>query len=813
MTICLSMIVKDEAPVIRRCLDSVLPIIDSWAIVDTGSTDGTQEIITEHLRDLPGSLIEHPWVDFAHNRNQALDLAHGAADYIFVIDADEILEYAEEFVLPELDADSYHVEMRYGGCTYLRKQIVRASLPWRYRGVVHEYFECPEAKSEGFIAGMRTVPHHDGARARSGETYRRDAEVLERALVDEPGNARYVFYLAQSLRDAGDLEAALGTYRRRADMGGWPEEVWYSLYQSALLEERLGRPWGEVMESHLAAHEHTPDRAGPLFHVGIHYQQQGNRQLAHLFLERAMKIPVPGLERLFVERPVYEFARALEYAVACFYVGDHQTAIATNNELLRSRDLPPELIEQVTRNRRFSLDAIARHGPVLAAPTLTVVVALAASGPELDDCVESLVAQQAENVRVVLVAGDSDVDPARLALDDPRFELRAGTLEEVLTALRDELAEPDVVLVLDSRDRLAEPTVLELIRMSFIDGGCMLLYGQHRDAAGRLGDAEPAADAATFASRGSALAGASPLAFRAGQVAGATWEEAGFAGTRYLDEVLTARAPDQVLSPVPAARPRPSEPLISCLMVTRDRLRLAKAAITSYARQTHQRRELVIVTDGDARFRDGLARFVDTAGIAGVRIVVPAGEGLALGQLRNLAVAAARGAIVCQWDDDDFSHPERLARQLAHMTAHDAGACLMTDHLQLMERERVLFWVDWTDGGRLQGQEQLAPGTLMMAREIAPTYPEDGPFARRGEDSVLLAALFERVPVAHLQGEGSLWLYTYHGANTFPEEHHRRLSAFSMPRELLVERAAVIRDAIEHLPVPGPRDGVAFAVR
>ena len=45
-SLCLSMIVRNEAPVIRRCLASVLPIIDYWAIVDTGSTDGTQGLIT-----------------------------------------------------------------------------------------------------------------------------------------------------------------------------------------------------------------------------------------------------------------------------------------------------------------------------------------------------------------------------------------------------------------------------------------------------------------------------------------------------------------------------------------------------------------------------------------------------------------------------------------------------------------------------------------------------------------------------------------------------------------------------------------------
>ena len=41
--ICLCMIVKNESKVIKRCLDSVMPIITAYCIVDTGSTDGTQK--------------------------------------------------------------------------------------------------------------------------------------------------------------------------------------------------------------------------------------------------------------------------------------------------------------------------------------------------------------------------------------------------------------------------------------------------------------------------------------------------------------------------------------------------------------------------------------------------------------------------------------------------------------------------------------------------------------------------------------------------------------------------------------------------
>ena len=63
-TLCLNMIVKNESHVIKRCLDSVKPIIDYWVIFDTGSTDGTQRIIQEVLKDIPGQLHERPWVNF-----------------------------------------------------------------------------------------------------------------------------------------------------------------------------------------------------------------------------------------------------------------------------------------------------------------------------------------------------------------------------------------------------------------------------------------------------------------------------------------------------------------------------------------------------------------------------------------------------------------------------------------------------------------------------------------------------------------------------------------------------------------------------
>lgn len=356
-TLGLCMIVRNEAPVIGRCLESVQPLIDDWLIVDTGSTDGTQNLVRERLRGLPGELVERPWVDFAHNRTEALGLARSRSDYVLTIDADEILERDAGFTLPHLTCDSYDLEVVYGGTRYARKQIVRSALPWRYEGVVHEYIRCDHAGSAGLLPGLRTVPRRDGARSRDPLTYRRDALALEHALLDDPGNARSVFYLAQSYRDAGDLELAVRHYRRRAEMGGWAEEVWCSKYQFARLQQHLERPWPEVMASYLDAHQHSPDRAEPLYRIAMHYQRQREHHLAYLFFARAMQIPPPPLGRLFVEQEVYELHLPLEYAVACYYVGRHAEAIATNDALLALGKVPEAVVSLVERNRRFSVEA------------------------------------------------------------------------------------------------------------------------------------------------------------------------------------------------------------------------------------------------------------------------------------------------------------------------------------------------------------------------------------------------------------------------------------------------------------------------
>jgi glycosyltransferase involved in cell wall biosynthesis len=356
--VCLNMIVKDEAHVIRRCLDSVRPFVDYWVIVDTGSTDGTQAAIAEHFSAIPGELHERPWRDFGHNRTQALELARGKADYLLVMDADNIFCAPQGWRWPDLNADGYHVMHRSAGIEYGQCVLVAGRLPWRFVGVVHEYITTDAPHRIETLPGAWIDRRHEGARSRDPATFRNDAAILERALAAEPGNARYAFYLAQSLRDAGEVEKARDAYRRRAAMQGFDEETWFALYEAARLSERLGAPDAEVQRAYLAAYDYRPRRAEPLVQLARWHRTKREWALARLFARAAQATPRPP-DLLFVDEAAYRFSADDEAAIAAYWTGHRQECFDLCSALLDGDRLPDEHRARVEANRDYCVEDVA----------------------------------------------------------------------------------------------------------------------------------------------------------------------------------------------------------------------------------------------------------------------------------------------------------------------------------------------------------------------------------------------------------------------------------------------------------------------
>jgi glycosyltransferase involved in cell wall biosynthesis len=367
----LCMIVKNETHVIERCLRSVRDHIDHWVVVDTGSTDGTQELVRDLLAGTPGFLLERPWRDFGSNRSEALAVAREHAEYSFVIDADEEFLVPASFRWPMMGADSVQLLHRCGSMVYWRASLLANRLPWRYVGLLHEYVEAEDARTSVNLEGPQVVGHFDGGRSvglSTVEKYARDARTLEAALAQEPDNPRYQYYLARSYRDSDRSEAALAAYRRRSEMGGFPEEVWDSRLWIARLLERQGGTDDEVIGAYLHAWETRPGRAEPLVDLARFCRLRERFVLGRAFAAQATLIPRPTDDVLWIEEHVYEWAALDEFAVSSYWAEHPQDAADSCRELLERRSLPASERDRVRANLDFAEAKLAATGPKLPTP-------------------------------------------------------------------------------------------------------------------------------------------------------------------------------------------------------------------------------------------------------------------------------------------------------------------------------------------------------------------------------------------------------------------------------------------------------------
>lgn len=332
MTIVAAINAKNEAAVIARCIRSVAPHVSGVVLCDTGSTDATIEEAVKVCGELglPMSLHHAPWRSFAANYTELLELARSRADYVWVLDADHVVDATEGFVMPELTGPGYSAcRLESGDWENWYPCILRSDAPWRYEGERHAVPRCGGtiAKLRGLDvrhkrdgASVQTSP--EGQRAR----FARDAEHFRSKLTADPNDTRSAYYLAQSLHDAGLFAEARDAHARRASMaGGFAEEAYLSRLYVAQFA-RLNSYFLFAVESALlSAFTFRPTRAEAPCEMARWYNDMadggfggdGGRTRALHFAERA--IEAANTDDLFLVRrsdhswrPHLEAARALD---------------------------------------------------------------------------------------------------------------------------------------------------------------------------------------------------------------------------------------------------------------------------------------------------------------------------------------------------------------------------------------------------------------------------------------------------------------------------------------------------------------------
>jgi glycosyltransferase involved in cell wall biosynthesis len=359
--ICLNMIVKNESAVIRRCLDSVKPIIDYWIIVDTGSTDGTQEIIKDYLKDIPGELHERPWKNFSWNRNEALQLAKGKGDYILFVDADDILKYDSDFHMPHLTHDLYYLWHACGGSSFLNHHFVRADLPWKWVGVVHEFLECSKDYTSAVLNKVVYQMENDGASHHDPKKFLKYVDLLEQSLLQDPNNRRDTISLARSYRGAGMKEKALEYYEKVIQMGDQDEELFRALIDKGQLQRELGYPIDIVLDTFLLAHRLFPLRPEPIYYQTELYNQEQLFELAYACLKGWSMLDKPQKKSFFFNEDwIDRYGLLFELSLCSYYIGHYQESLDSSSTLLSMENIPTSLRVHIEQNRRLALNKVTK---------------------------------------------------------------------------------------------------------------------------------------------------------------------------------------------------------------------------------------------------------------------------------------------------------------------------------------------------------------------------------------------------------------------------------------------------------------------
>ena len=365
----LNMIERNESAVLMRSLTSfrkLAPHFDlSYVIGDGGSSDDSKDIIKATMDSIPGVTLADvqpdPIEDFSRHRNTVLQFTRGATfpkpdDLILFLDADDELVVEDWFHGdPPLLDQAYEIMFKAGGLTYWRTALVRADLPWRYVEKKHELLTLDgEAYPVTRLMGMHILVHAgEGARSK-GAKAELDAESLQSEIERDPNNPRTQFYLAQSLRDSGDIEGAMAAYAKRAEMGEGTndEEVYISLLERARL---LAGPHGgethypTIEAAFLAAWMSRPTRAEALGSLAVYCLNSSRPIQAATFALIAAGISKPQMDRLFIEEDWYDWKALEVFAEASYEAENFQAAQETYIDLLVSPGLP--------ENRRDSVRA------------------------------------------------------------------------------------------------------------------------------------------------------------------------------------------------------------------------------------------------------------------------------------------------------------------------------------------------------------------------------------------------------------------------------------------------------------------------
>ena len=363
-TICLNMIVKNEAHVIVKTLNNLCEKIDFsyWVICDTGSTDNTKDVICDFFKEknIKGELYEHEWKDFGYNRTLALESAYNKTDLLFIFDADD--EIVGDLVLPhKYEHDGY--TFNFGNdVVYIRPLLINNRKRWHFVGVLHEYLACSENSTphKNIEGNYYIVSGRTGNRSQNPNKYFDDANILKKAHYDvlesDYGlSCRYAFYCAQSYKDSGYMDEAIEWYKKCLELNMWLQEKYVSafaignMYMAKNDMKNALKYWYKTIE-------YDPERIEGVINAINYLTKEGEHLIVNALYHKFKNYNKNLSQKLFMVDLCYKDQLEYNNAISAFYINDKESGYECCKKIFTNQLANDSLMKATISNFLFYID-------------------------------------------------------------------------------------------------------------------------------------------------------------------------------------------------------------------------------------------------------------------------------------------------------------------------------------------------------------------------------------------------------------------------------------------------------------------------